>query len=267
MSIPRALTIAGSAAQGSAGIQADLKTFQELDVYGMSAVTAIVANNSTTEQGIFTQPVQAIEAQIHASFEHVEPQALKTGMLFTEEIIDRTSELISYYGIKNVVVDPVMIGKMGSQLLLDEAIEALTKHLLPTATIITPNLEEAARLLNVSTPDSPSAMEKAARELHETGAQYVLVKGGSLKDYPAIDILYDGEEMIYLQSERFPTIHTSGAGCTYSAAITAELAKGKPVEEAVRTAKAFVTTAIKYALNFNRGIGSTYHAAYRKYHK
>ncbi|MCP3027401.1 bifunctional hydroxymethylpyrimidine kinase/phosphomethylpyrimidine kinase [Halobacillus sp. A5] len=265
MSIPRALTIAGSAAQGSAGIQADLKTFQELDVYGMCAVTAIVANNSTTEQGIFTHPLQAVEAQIHASFEHVGPQALKTGMLFTEEIINSTSELISYYGIKNVVVDPVMIGKMGSQLLLDEAVEALSKHLLPTAAIITPNLEEAARLLNISTPDSPEAMEQAARELYHVGAQYVLIKGGSLQDYPAIDILYNGEEMTYLQSERVATIHTSGAGCTYSAAITAELAKGKSVEESVRKAKIFVTKAIEHALSFNRGIGSTNHAAYRKY--
>ncbi|MCP3030989.1 bifunctional hydroxymethylpyrimidine kinase/phosphomethylpyrimidine kinase [Halobacillus sp. A1] len=267
MSIPRALTIAGSAAQGSAGIQADLKTFQELDIYGMSAVTAIVAGNSTTEQRIFTQPVEAVEAQIHASFEHVGPDAVKTGMLFTEDIIKRTSELLKFYEVKNIVVDPVMIGKMGSQLLQDEAIETLIKQLLPSAAIITPNLEEAARILRQPVPESPEQMERAARELHNLGPEYVLIKGGSLKDHPAIDILFDGEEMTTLQSERVQTIHTSGAGCTYSAAITAELAKGKTMEEAVFKAKDFVTSAIQHALSFERGIGSTYHAAYRKHGK
>ncbi|MFC7062481.1 bifunctional hydroxymethylpyrimidine kinase/phosphomethylpyrimidine kinase [Halobacillus seohaensis] len=265
MSIPRALTIAGSAAQGSAGIQADLKTFQELDVYGMSAITAIVANNSTTDQGIFTQPLEAIEAQIHAAFEHVGPDALKTGMLFTEDIIQLTSELIQSSGIKKVVVDPVMIGKMGSQLLRDEAIETLIKYLLPAATIITPNLEETARILDAPVPDSPEAMEKAARELHQLGPQYVLIKGGSLQDHAAIDILFDGEKITKFESARVPTIHTSGAGCTYSAAITAELARGKSVEVAIQQAKAFVTLAIQHALSFDRGIGSTNHAAYRKY--
>ncbi|WP_173918408.1 bifunctional hydroxymethylpyrimidine kinase/phosphomethylpyrimidine kinase [Halobacillus sp. Marseille-Q1614] len=264
MSISRVLTIAGSAAQGSAGIQADLKTFQELDVYGMSAITAIVANNSKTDKGIFTQPLEAVEAQIHASFEHVGPHALKTGMLFTEEIIQAVSGLIKDYKIKNVVVDPVMIGKMGSQLLKDEAIEALTQQVLPAALIITPNLKEAARLLNTPVPDSPEMMKHAARELHKLGPKYILIKGGSLQDYPAVDVLFDGERMIELESKRIDTIHTSGAGCTYSAAITAELAKGKSVEEAVRTAKAFVTEAIEQALSFDRGIGSTYHAAYRK---
>ncbi|UOR11052.1 bifunctional hydroxymethylpyrimidine kinase/phosphomethylpyrimidine kinase [Halobacillus amylolyticus] len=265
MSIPRTLTIAGSAAQGSAGIQADLKTFQELDVYGMSAITAIVANNSTTEQGIFTQQIEAIEAQIHASFEHVGPDALKTGMLFTEPIIKRTSEIIASSSVKGIVVDPVMIGKMGSQLLQDEAIETLITHLLPLATIITPNLQEAARILDEPLPQSPEAMEAAACKLHQLGPDYVLIKGGSLKNHAAVDILYDGSTVKRFESERVNTIHTSGAGCTYSAAITAELAKGKTVEEAVGIAKAFVTSAIQHALSFNRGIGSTNHAAHRKY--
>ncbi|WP_082232496.1 bifunctional hydroxymethylpyrimidine kinase/phosphomethylpyrimidine kinase [Halobacillus massiliensis] len=264
MSIPRVLTIAGSAAQGSAGIQADLKTFQELDVYGMSAVTALVANNSITDRGIFTQPLEAVEAQIHASFEHVGPDVLKTGMLFTKDIIQTVSGLIRDYKIKQVVVDPVMIGKMGSQLLKDEAITTLIEQLLPSALVITPNLMEAGRLLNAPVPQSPDEMKWAARELHKLGADYVLVKGGSLEDYPAVDILFDGEQMIELESKRVNTIHTSGAGCTYSAAITAELAKGKSVEEAVRKAKEFVTAAIEVALSFDRGIGSTNHAAFRK---
>ncbi|RWZ58812.1 bifunctional hydroxymethylpyrimidine kinase/phosphomethylpyrimidine kinase [Halobacillus fulvus] len=264
MSIARVLSIAGSASQGSAGIQADLKTFQEFDVYGMSAITAIVANNSTTDQGIFTQPLASVEAQVYASLEHVGVDALKTGMLFTEEIITRTAELIKESGVENVVVDPVMIGKMGSQLLKDEAIETLVKELLPVAKIVTPNLHEAARMLECPVPETPEDMKVLARDLHSLGPEYVLIKGGALKDYPAVDMLYDGKGITELESERVDTVHTSGAGCTYSAAITAELAKGKSVEEAVRRAKSFVTSAIRHALSFDRGIGSTYHAAHRK---
>ncbi|MCA0971200.1 bifunctional hydroxymethylpyrimidine kinase/phosphomethylpyrimidine kinase [Halobacillus litoralis] len=264
MTISRVLSIAGSAAQGSAGIQADLKTFQEFDVYGMSAVTAIVANNRTTEEGIFTQPIEAIEAQVYASLEHVGVDALKTGMLFTEDIIHRVAELIEESEVPAVVVDPVMIGKMGSQLLKDEAIDALIHHIVPLATVITPNLHEAARMLKMDVPDTPEDMKWMARDLHQLGADYVLVKGGALQDYPAVDMLYDGNSITELETQRVNTIHTSGAGCTYSAAITAELAKGKSVDEAVRRAKSFVTTAIQHALSFDRGVGSTYHAAHRK---
>jgi pyridoxine kinase len=263
MSIPRVLSIAGSASQGSAGIQADLKTFQEFDVYGMSAVTALVANNSTTEQGIFTHSIEAVEAQIHASLEHVGVDALKTGMLFTRGIIERTAALIRYSGVKNVVVDPVMVGKMGSQLLEDEAIETLVDELIPMATIITPNLHEAARMLECPVPETPEDMKSIARDLYSLGPDFVLIKGGALQGYPAVDMLFDGRSIIELESERVPTIHTSGAGCTYSAAITAELARGSDVEEAVRRAKSFVTSAIRHAISFDRGIGSTYHAAHR----
>ncbi|SFK41095.1 pyridoxine kinase [Halobacillus dabanensis] len=263
MSIGRVLTIAGSAAQGSAGIQADLKTFEEFNVYGMSAITAIVANNKQTDQGIFTQQVESVEAQVYASLEHVGIDALKTGMLFTKEIISRTASLIKESGNKNVVVDPVMIGKMGSQLLKDEAIDTLKEKLVPLAKVVTPNLHEAARMLNCPVPETPEDMKVVASDLYQLGPQYVLVKGGSLKNYPAVDMLYDGSSMVELESERVKTTHTSGAGCTYSAAITAELANGFPVEEAVRRAKSFVTTAIRHALSFDRGIGSTYHAAHR----
>ncbi|WP_226581732.1 bifunctional hydroxymethylpyrimidine kinase/phosphomethylpyrimidine kinase [Halobacillus litoralis] len=263
MSIPKVLTIAGSAAQGSAGIQADLKTFQEFNVYGMSAITAIVANNQRTEKGIFTQPIPSIEAQVYAALEHVGVDALKTGMLFTKEIITRTSEMIEESGVSNIVVDPVMIGKMGSQLLQDEAIDSLTKELLPLATIATPNLHEAARMLNSPVPETPEDMKTMARDLYHLGPEYVLIKGGALENHAAVDILYDGSGIVELESERINTIHTSGAGCTFSAAITSELAKGTPVEDAVRRAKSFVTSAIRYALSFERGIGSTYHAAHR----
>ncbi|MGP4059330.1 bifunctional hydroxymethylpyrimidine kinase/phosphomethylpyrimidine kinase [Halobacillus sp. H74] len=263
MSISKVLTIAGSASQGSAGIQADLKTFQEFDVYGMSAITAIVANNSKTGQGIFTQPIESIEAQVYASLEHVGVDALKTGMLFTKDIIERIASLIQESEVPHVVVDPVMIGKMGSQLLRDEAIESLKRDLMPLATVITPNLHEAARILDCPVPETPEDMKAVARDLYHLGPSYILVKGGALDDYPAVDILYDGNSIVELESERVATIHTSGAGCTYSAAIAAELAKGSSVEEAIHRAKSFVTSAIRYAISFDRGIGSTYHAAHR----
>ncbi|MFG6119660.1 bifunctional hydroxymethylpyrimidine kinase/phosphomethylpyrimidine kinase [Thalassobacillus sp. B23F22_16] len=263
MTIARTLTIAGSAAQGSAGIQADLKTFQEREVYGMSAITAIVANNAKTEQGIFTQPLEAIEAQLYAAFEHVGVDALKTGMLFTQEIIEHVSTIVTKERTGHIVVDPVMIGKMGSQLLRDDAIVTMKERLFPLADIITPNTMEAAKLLEWKTIDNIEAMYQAAKELHQLGPRYVLVKGGALADYPAVDILYDGNHFKEFRSERINTIHTSGAGCTYAAAITAELAKGEEMEAAVTLAKSFVTEAIRHALSFERGIGSTNHAAWR----
>ncbi|SEA05586.1 pyridoxine kinase/hydroxymethylpyrimidine/phosphomethylpyrimidine kinase [Thalassobacillus cyri] len=267
MTIARTLTIAGSAAQGSAGLQADLKTFQEREVYGMSAVTAIVANNSRTEQGIFTQPLEAIEAQIYAAFEHVGVDALKTGMLFTKEIIEHVTAILKEVGVSNIVVDPVMIGKMGSQLLKDDAINTIKGHLFPIAELITPNTMEAAKILGWDSIETIEDMYQAVKELHQLGPGYVLVKGGALADYPAVDVLYDGEKFTEYRSERVDTIHTSGAGCTYAAAITAELAKGNSIEDAVGLAKEFVTEAIRYALSFERGIGSTNHAAYRDKNK
>lgn len=263
MTIPRVLTIAGSAAQGSAGVQADIKTFQERDVYGMSAITAIVANNATTEQGIFTHSVDAIEAQVYAAHEHVGLDAVKTGMLFTEEIIVRVSDLIKELSMPNLVVDPVMIGKMGSQLLKDEAIETFKESMLPLAKLITPNRMEAARLTGVERINTVEGMKEAAVQISDMGPHYVLVKGGPLTD-KATDILYDGEQLTEIESHKVETIHTSGAGCTYSAAIAAELAKGKSVNEAVQLAKHFITSAIQNALSFNRGIGSTNHGAYRR---
>ncbi|UOQ45178.1 bifunctional hydroxymethylpyrimidine kinase/phosphomethylpyrimidine kinase [Halobacillus salinarum] len=254
MKFPRTLTIAGSASQGSAGVQADLKTFQELNVYGMSAITAFVATNQTLDQSIFTQSLDAVKAQVYSSLEHVGADAVKTGMLFTEDIIKTVAVLLEESGVSNIVVDPVMIGKMGSQLLKDEAVDALINYLLPSAKILTPNVEEAGRILHTSTPESLKDMEECAYELHKLGPEYILIKGGALKGLPAIDVMFDGNEMLVLEEERVATIHTSGAGCTYSAAITAQLAKGDTVEGAVRTAKAFVTQAIRYALDFNRGL-------------
>lgn len=262
----RALTIAGSAARGGAGIQADLKTFQELDVYGVAAITAFVAKHPETNQGIFPQSVEAIEAQIYTMLTDIGCDGLKTGMLFTEEIIEAVAWQVDQSGVSSIVIDPVMIGKMGSKLLKDNAIEALKANLLPQATIMTPNMYEAAYLLGepLDALQEETDLIDAARRLHAYGSQYVLVKGGRL-DGPAVDILYDGQSLYRYVAPRIDTVHTNGAGCTYSAAITAELAKGKPMKEAVLTAKRFITAGIVHAVPYLNGPGPTDHAAYRKF--
>ncbi|TRM11327.1 bifunctional hydroxymethylpyrimidine kinase/phosphomethylpyrimidine kinase [Lentibacillus cibarius] len=263
MNLPsRVITIAGSAAGGSAGIQADLKTFQELDVYGMSVVTALVARHPETDKNVHLQTIEAIEAQFATAVKQVGVDALKTGMLFSEEIIDKAADLIATSDVNTVVVDPVMVGKLDSKLLADDAINVLRDRLLPMADVITPNVPEASYLLNGREVHTLDDMKQAAIDLHKLGPTYVLVKGGRLKG-EAIDVLYDGETMTAFEAPRIDTENTSGAGCTYSAAITAYLAKGYTVPEAVRLAKSFVTTAIAFGFSYNDMVGPTYHAAER----
>ncbi|MCF3944606.1 bifunctional hydroxymethylpyrimidine kinase/phosphomethylpyrimidine kinase [Oceanobacillus alkalisoli] len=260
----RVMTIAGSAAGGSAGIQADLKTFQELDVYGMSVVTAIVGRHPETEKNVHPQTIEAIEAQFDTAMRQVGTDALKTGMLFSKEVIDVVAGLIEQSDIKSVVIDPVMVGKLDSKLLKDDAIEALRKRLIPLATIITPNIPEARFLLDEREITDVEALKQAAIDLYELGSEYVLVKGGRL-DGPAVDVLYDGKTLTLFEAPRIDTVNTSGAGCSYSAAITAYLAKGETVETAVEHAKKFVTTAINHGFTYTEMVGPTYHAAQRKY--
>ncbi|RDW15031.1 bifunctional hydroxymethylpyrimidine kinase/phosphomethylpyrimidine kinase [Oceanobacillus chungangensis] len=260
----RVITVAGSAAGGSAGIQADLKTFQELDVYGMSVVTAIVARHPETNKNIHIQSLEAIEAQFTTAIKQVGVNGLKTGMLFSKEIIETVANLIEHASIKTIVVDPVMIGKMNSKLLKDDAIEALKRLLIPLATIITPNVPEASVLLGDREIQNVEDLKQAAVDLYSLGAKYVLVKGGRIEG-PAVDVLYDGEQLITYEAPRIETVNTSGAGCTYSAAIAAHLTKGVPVREAVRLAKSFVTTAIEHGFSYTEIVGPTYHAAERKH--
>ncbi|KAB8137905.1 bifunctional hydroxymethylpyrimidine kinase/phosphomethylpyrimidine kinase [Gracilibacillus oryzae] len=259
----RVLTIAGAAAQGSAGIQADLKVFQERKVYGMTAITATVANNSRTKQGIFIREMEEIEAQFFAATEMVGVDAVKTGMLFSEEIIERVAELLQEYPPPVLVVDPVMVGKMGSQLLADHAIESLIRKLVPLATVITPNRLEAAHMLHDKIPETKEELEAYAKRLFVQGAKAVVIKGGVI-DGKAIDILYDGKEWEWMEAEAIDTIHTSGAGCSFAACLTAELAKGKSLKEAVYVSKKFVHEAIKHSLSFGKGIGSVNHGAFQE---
>ncbi|RKQ30874.1 bifunctional hydroxymethylpyrimidine kinase/phosphomethylpyrimidine kinase [Oceanobacillus halophilus] len=260
----RVMSIAGSAAGGSAGIQADLKTFQELDVYGMSIITAIVGRHPETNKNVHAVSIEAIEAQFATAIKQVGVDGLKTGMLFSKEVIETVAGLLKRSGVERIVVDPVMIGKMNSKLLEDDAIEALKTKLIPLATIITPNVPEASVLLEDRPLHTIEDLQKAAVDLHQLGAPNVLVKGGRLKG-PAIDVLYDGETITTYEAPRIDTVHTSGAGCSYSAAIAANLTKGLPVKEAVRRAKSYVTTAIEHGFSYTEIVGPTYHAAERKY--
>lgn len=260
----RVLTIAGAAARGSAGIQADLKTFQELDVYGMSTITAIVGRHPGTNKNVHPQTIEAIEAQFHHAHELVGLDAIKIGMLFTSDIIELVSKLLTQTSVRHIVVDPVMVGKLQSKLLQDDAIAALKEKLIPFATVITPNMTEASILLDDRPLETVADLKQAAIDLHALGPKYVLVKGGQLTG-PAVDVLYQGSTITTLEAPRIPTDNTSGAGCTYSAAIAAYLAKGYAIHDAVAKAKSFITTAIQHSFSYNEHVGPTYHAAARKF--
>lgn len=265
--IYRALTIAGSDSGGGAGIQADLKTFQELDVFGTTAITALTAQNTHGVHAVYAQDVQVVEAQMEAVLSDIGTDAVKTGMLFSSEIILAVCRLLQQFGTRNIVVDPVMVAKGGHKLLQPEAVRAVRTHLLPLATVITPNLPEAEELLQVKGIASLNDMKDAAKDLHLLGAQYVLIKGGHLPSNQSTDVLYDGRTFTVFDETRIETKHTHGTGCTFSAAIAAELAKGNDMLDAVQTAKSFISLAIRHAQQVGSGIGPTHHAAYRNYRK
>ena len=260
----RAMTIAGSSAGGSAGIQADLKTFQELDVYGMSIITAIVGRHPKTDKNGHAISLEAIEAQFSTAIKQVGVDGIKTGMLFSKEVIELVASLIESAPINHLVVDPVMIGKMNSKLLKDDAIEALKKYLIPLATIITPNIPEASVLLDHRSISTVDEMKKAAIDLQQLGSKNILIKGGRLEG-PAVDVLFDGTHLTTFEAPRIDTVNTSGAGCSYSAAIAAQLTKEKNVDEAVLEAKQYITTAIEYSFSYTDVVGPTNHAAKRNY--
>lgn len=260
----RALTIAGSDSGGGAGIQADLKTFQELNVFGMSALTAVTAQNTLGVHGVYPMTREAVAKQIQAVGEDIGVDALKTGMLFNAEIIETVAENITAFKWENVVIDPVMIAKGGASLLLQEAIAALKQHLLPLAKVITPNIPEAEVLTNMTIQTNDDKQE-AAKKLHELGVQNIVIKGGHDEDpSQSSDLLFDGKEFYTFTSKRINTKNTHGTGCTFSAAITAELAKGASVYDAVATAKAFIQAAIEDDLKLGKGHGPTNHWAYQK---
>jgi len=262
MTIPRALTIAGSDSGGGAGIQADLKTFAALGVYGMSAITAITAQNTVGVQAVAELDPALVSRQIHAVVSDIGVDAVKCGMLANAAIIRQVARDLTALKLPKVVVDPVMVAKSGDLLLRKDALDALVRDLFPLALVVTPNLYEAATLtgLKITTREH---MQEAAQRIHTLGARCVVVKGGHLPDAP-MDLLYDGHKFVEYPGERYATPHTHGTGCTLASAIAAGLAKGLTVEEAVRQAKDFVAGAIRHGLPLGKGHGPLHHF-YRLY--
>ena len=253
------LSIAGSDSGGGAGIQADLKSFHANGVYGLSVITAVTAQNTREVRRSFDLPVDLIDAQIDAIFDDFDVSAVKTGMLSSGQTVNVVAAKLAEHQVSNLVVDPVMVSSSGFDLLEPEAAASVKQHLLPLATLVTPNLREAQVLAGmlVETLDHAKA---AARIIYDTGPEAVLVKGGHLLDPEAVvDVLFDGSEETVFSGERIPHRNTHGTGCTLSAAIAANLAKGQPLVSAVENAKTYVTEAIRHGLSIGRGRGPTHH--------
>lgn len=256
--IPRALTIAGSDSGGGAGIQADLKTFTAFRVFGMSAVTAVTAQNTRGVARYSALSGRMVSDQIAAVLQDIGADAVKLGMLASPEIIRAVARSLEKFRVRKVVLDPVMFSKNGCALLSKKAEPVLISELLPRALIVTPNAPEAERLSGVPVRDQRSA-RKAAQMIKALGPRYVLVKGGHFGGPTCDDILYDGIEFRSLSSRRVRTRNTHGTGCTLSAAIAAGVARGEPVPEAVENAKAYVEGAIEASFKLGKGHGPLNH--------
>lgn len=258
--IKRVLTIAGSDSSGGAGIQADLKTFSALECYGLSVITAVTAQNTTEVRSIHEIPPTEIENQLEAVLEDISIDAVKTGMLANAPIIEAVATILKKYQVPNIVVDPVMISTSGASLLREDAVEVLKHHLLPLATIITPNIPEAAVLTGIAI-EGYTDVRNTLELLYNLGSPFVLLKGGHLDSPDATDYLFDGHVERTYSTRRIDTQNTHGTGCTYAAAIAAYLAQGCAMPETVRLAKNYLTGAIegsKY-LNIGRGFGPLHH--------
>ena len=261
MTIPIALTIAGSDSSGGAGIQADLKSFAALGVYGASVVTALTAQNTRGVTGIHQVPAEFVTAQIDAVFDDLDVLAVKIGMVADLAVIDAIAAALRKWSPKHVVLDPVMVATSGDRLLAAEAIDALRTKLFPLASLITPNMPEAAALLNEPIAASEAAIESQGKRLLAMGCPAVLIKGGHGQGAESIDYLVSGRGTIALAAPRIATQNTHGTGCSLSSAIAAGLAKGADMETAVRQAKAWVSAAIAAAdrLGVGHGHGPIHH--------
>jgi hydroxymethylpyrimidine/phosphomethylpyrimidine kinase len=256
-----ALTIAGSDSSGGAGIQADLKTFAALGVYGASAITALTAQNTQGVEAVLVVPPDFVARQIKVVARDLNVAAVKIGMLATSEVIGAVAGALDSLPGVPVVLDPVMVAASGDVLLDEDAIETLRTVLVPRATVITPNLPEAAKLLGSEEAKDERAMAGQAAALRRLGAKAVLIKGGHTEGAEAIDILVDSEGELRLAAPRVPTSNTHGTGCTLSAAVAAELAKGTSLHEAAGHAKAYVAAAIAAAdkIEIGQGRGPVHH--------
>lgn len=259
----KVLSIAGSDCSGGAGIQADLKTLAAHGVYGMSVIVSVVAEN--TSRVIDTQDIapEMIEKQIDAIFEDIGTDAVKVGMLSQSVCMKAVARKLREYRPQNIVIDPVMVAKNGCPLMQPDSMDTLIREILPLADLLTPNIPEAEKIAGIAI-SSVADMERAARLIVGMGTKKVLVKGGHAKG-DALDILFDGAKVYRFNAERIDTKNTHGTGCTYSSALASNLALGFSLEEAVRRAKEYITTAIRHSLPIGKGCGPTHHfyALYR----
>ncbi|UCF36509.1 MAG: bifunctional hydroxymethylpyrimidine kinase/phosphomethylpyrimidine kinase [Acidobacteriota bacterium] len=257
--IPRALTIAGSDSGGCAGIQADLKTFGALHVHGMTAITSITSQDTCKVHAVQDLPVELIVSQIRVVADDIGVDAAKTGMLSCVATIEAVAETVNEVGIPNLVVDPVMVATSGDPLIRAEAVDALIQRLLPLALIVTPNLHEAGMLVGESL-QTEQQIQAAAAAIAEMGPRHVVIKGGHRTDQSrAIDLHYDGSRFSHLDGPWVETTDTHGSGCTFAAAITAFLARGRNVGGALREAKVYVSRALQQALPLGKGSGPLGH--------
>jgi hydroxymethylpyrimidine/phosphomethylpyrimidine kinase len=261
VTIPVALTIAGSDSSGGAGVQADLKTFAALGVYGASVITALTAQNTTGVSGIHRTPADFVTAQIDAVFADLDVKAVKIGMVAQRATIEAVAAGLARWSSQRVVLDPVMVATSGDHLLVDDAVDALRKMLIPRAALITPNLPEAAALLEQPVATSEAAIASQGARLLAMGCRAVLIKGGHGQGSESTDYLFDGSRTIALAAPRIATKNTHGTGCSLSSAIAAGLAKGESLETAVRAAKAWISEAIEAAdrLDVGHGHGPVHH--------
>lgn len=258
LNIPKALTIAGSDSGGGAGIQADLKTFFALGVYGSSVLTAVTAQNTVEVAAIAEVPDEVVIAQIDTVAEDIGAQAVKTGMLSSASIIGNVADRLEAWGIPWLVVDPVMVSKSGVPLLQPTAVDSLKKDLLPLASIVTPNIPEAQILANMEIA-TDEHLREAARRIAALGPAIVIMKGGHLTG-PAVDLVFDGADFLPIEGDRIDTRNTHGTGCTFSAAITAMLAHGQPPLEAIRLAKRYLEAALINSYRIGEGHSPVNHA-------
>lgn len=264
--ILKTLTIAGSDSSGGAGIQADLKTFEEYGTYGLSALTTIVTMDPDRSWHHSVYPVEAslVAEQLKTVFAGGPVAAMKTGMLGSVAIIEVVEDTIKRHGQQNVVIDPVMVCKGEDEVLNPESADAIRDLLLPLATVTTPNLFEAGVLSGMGRLTSVEEMKEAAKRIQERGARNVVIKGGkALEGEKALDLFFDGSEFLILESDKIEPAYNHGAGCTFAAAVTGGLACGMTVKEAVEKAKKFVTAAIRSGYAFNEFVGPVFHAGYR----
>lgn len=263
MTLKKTLTIAGSDTSGGAGIAADLKTFQEHGTYGMTALTVIVTMDPDNKwsHNVYSLPIDVLKAQIKTALS-TGIDAIKTGMLSTEEVIKTAGNAIAESKLDHVVIDPVMVCKGEDEVLNPGTVDAMIKYLLPKAEIVTPNLFEAGQLAGMTTPKTVDDMKVAAEKIHSLGVRNVVIKGGKqLIHDKAVDLFYDGKTFTLLEAEKTDTTYNHGAGCTFAAAITANLANGLDVKSSVIEAKKFVTAAIANGWKLNEFVGPVLHGA------